>query len=349
MNKLLSIVIPTRNRKSMVSVCLESVEKYLEFSEVIIVSNGESIKNDIPVEYLKSDKFKKVRSDKRLTMSQNWHYGFQFVNTKWVMYLADDDFLVIEPSKLNNYLVSTETDALLFKHKSFNWNQPLSYKQDFVQNNKHNLESTDLNTLVDLKNKKHRFWYMENVNRIPSGSATSIIKCSFLRQLDKSGFLFSGISPDWNVAAHFLYSDVSYTKFSETLIFIGESEISSVSLARDPTNAKFKLELELLPEKYLHSRIKNFPIACPTTWISRIDSILHAREHVGFPTKISDDLLLISSLDTTPRYVKKMLMYMEPNVKTKIPIFIIFSFMYCFSLVKFIKRKMQVLLKNSKI
>ena len=31
----------------MISICLESVEKYLEFSEIIIVSNGESIENDI--------------------------------------------------------------------------------------------------------------------------------------------------------------------------------------------------------------------------------------------------------------------------------------------------------------
>jgi hypothetical protein len=48
--------------------------------------------------------------------------------------------------------------------------------------------------------------------------ATSIIKCSFLKQLDKSGFLFSGISPDWNVAAHFLYSDVNYTKFDKFML-----------------------------------------------------------------------------------------------------------------------------------
>ena len=337
MNKLLSIVIPTRNRKKMISICLESVEKYLEFSEIIIVSNGESIENDIPTKYLESDKFKKVRSENRLSMSQNWLYGFQFVKNKWVIYLADDDFLVIEPLKLYNSLISAETDALLYTHKHFNWDRFVSREQEVDKNKK--LKSGSQNTFVSLKNKKHRFWYMENINRIPSGSATSIIKKDFLKQLNETEHLFNGISPDWNTAAHFFYSNLTYTKINEDLVYIGMSSVSSISLARDPNNSKFKSELALSPEKNLHHRISNFSISCPTTWLSRIDSILNARDREKLPINLSDDILAISALNTTPRYVYKMLIYIKPNVKTKIPIIIIFCFMLSFSLIIFCRKK----------
>ena len=95
MNSLLSIVIPTRNRPNMLSYSLNSALAYQDFAQILVVSNGDALKSDIPNEFMNSKNIQIERSELRLSMSENWKFGFNFVNSDWVYFLGDDDIMTI--------------------------------------------------------------------------------------------------------------------------------------------------------------------------------------------------------------------------------------------------------------
>jgi glycosyltransferase involved in cell wall biosynthesis len=345
MKKLLTIIIPTRNRKNMLEFCLKSVEKYAKFAEIIIVSNGDSLENDVPLKYLNSKDLIIVRSKSRLPMALNWFYGFKFVKTKWVIYLGDDDLMIIEPKILQKTLAECLLDAILFKTQTFNWSDFQSIESLIQEKGIYTCitKSKELNRTLVPNRKK--LWIFENLRNIPSGSL-SIMSTKYLKVLEDKGFLFSGISPDWNTAAHFLYSQKSYLYVSEEIVYVGKSLISSVEIQRSPNSPLAKEELRLLEQAKLHSRIHNFSFNCPTTWLSRVDSILYAREHAELSTRINDDFLAISALLTTPRYVKKMYHYIKPSVRTKVPLKLLYLIMLWFSIFKYFQNGILLFIKK---
>lgn len=344
MKKLLTIVIPTRNRKNFLEFCLKSVEQYKEFSEIIIVSNGDYLENDIPYKYLNSKDFMIVRSKSRLPMSLNWLYGFKFVKTKWVIFLGDDDLMVIEPKTLQKTLNECQTDAILFKAKTFNWGDFQSLESIVQAKGMHLFETESIDSNITLLPKRKKLWIFDNLRNVPSGSL-SIMSVKYLKLLENKRFLFSGISPDWNTAAHFLYSQNSYLFVDRDIVYVGKSPISSVEIQRSPDSSLAREELRLFEQIKLHSRIKNFSFNCPTTWLSRVDSILYAREHAELSTQINDDLLAISALLTTPRYVNKMYHYIKPNVKTFVPLKFLYFIMLFISIFKYFENRLRLFTK----
>ena len=114
----------------MISRAIDSALKYSTFTEIIVASNGESLQDDIPEMYLENDKIKIVRSSKRLNMPDNWYFGFKHAHCKWIRFLADDDFMVINPNLLLEILNKSESSGIKFDSKSFSWPESATALED---------------------------------------------------------------------------------------------------------------------------------------------------------------------------------------------------------------------------
>ena len=344
LQKILSIVIPTRNRSDMVSISISSALKYSHFAEILVVSNGDTLKTDIPVEFLKNKSIKIVRSRVRLSMPKNWLYGFRHVKTKWVYFLGDDDFLVIAPNLLYKILLNSTSEGIVLKSKSFKWGHTSDIIKLSMTSQLDALENSQFNEsyLTFGAVKKKKLWILQHLNKLPSGTGRSIISTKFLANLDNFNLLFKGTSPDWNTAAHYLYSLRSWSNYDAILSYIGFSKISSTSLARTPWDSRSILENELSVDTPLHSRIKDLSRNCPTTWLSRVDSILQARQANNLRINISDDLIALSAFLTTPRFVIKMYRYIKPVLKTKCPLIILMFVGLFFSFISMIPKKLKL-------
>lgn len=125
MKPLLSIVIPTRNWPSELRVAIKSaieIQSKVE-TEIIVASNGDSLKGDL--QGIEPDlilKTRVVRSDERLSLTQNWKFGLGFSRGTWVHFLGFDDFLISDNGvNLRTLLTLTKTNGIKFKIAHFNW------------------------------------------------------------------------------------------------------------------------------------------------------------------------------------------------------------------------------------
>ncbi len=339
MNKLLSIIIPTRNRKEMLSYAIDSALKYSAFAEIIVVSNGESLNEDVPKHFFHNKSVKIKRSEKRLSMSKNWHYGFSFAKTKWVRFLGDDDLLIIEPDLLFYILNNCNFTGLKFNSLSFSW------EDGAIPANHETYNKNKLNTkyeILDSGKYQTLFWPNQMFRKLPSGGGGSIIQSNFLRQLESSGNLFSGISPDWNTSAHFLYSGLTFARFDINLDLLGKSLMSSVFVTQN-MNKETKLDPITFSLDGLHPRLIGFSARCPSLWLAQIDSNLWARDSAGLNSYISNLVLMFSALNTSPRAMNKMRNYLRTAHQHNFVLWFVFILMLPVGIFNYLKYQLKKL------
>ena len=323
----------------MISSAIDSALKYSDFTEIIIASNGNSLQDDIPEKYLKNNKIKIVRSNKRLNMPDNWYFGFKHAHSKWVRFLADDDFLVINPDLLLEILNESQSPGIKFESKSFSWTENARALKDLGNLEVHANQYEE--TQVSIKKLKNKFWIYQRLSQIPGGAAGSILRRDFLLKLQDSNYLFSGIAPDWNTSAHYLHSEENFTKVNLVLDYLGVSKYSSVYIAQ---NLDFVLNPDPLmySESRLHPRLKSFSSRCPMTWLSRVDSILWARQRIGLNTGISDWTLSISAMSTTPSMVTKMYNYLIESIEVTFLLKATYRIMYTLGIFRYLKYQLRI-------
>jgi glycosyltransferase involved in cell wall biosynthesis len=333
LNKLLSIIIPTRNRKEMVSHAINSALKYSDFAEIIVVSNGDSLNQDVPRQFLDSSFVKIKRSEKRLSMSKNWHFGFSYAEAKWVRFLGDDDLLTIEPDLLFDILTNCNSTGLKFNSQSFLWiDETITVNLETNEKNKLNTQGE----IVDSRKYKKLFWPNQMFRKIPSGGGGTIIQSQFLKELDSLGFLFSGISPDWNTSAHFLYSGLTFAQFDVNLDLLGKSQKSSVFVTQN-ISKKTQLDPITFSLDGLHPRLHGFSARCPSLWLAQIDSNLWARDCSGLNSYISNLVLISSAFNTTPRAMIKMYNYLKTAPLHNFEIWFVFILMLPVGIFNYLK------------
>jgi len=323
----------------MISSAIDSALKYSDFTEIIIASNGETLRDDIPEKYLKNKKIKIVRSSKRLNMPDNWYFGFEHAHSKWVRFLADDDFMVINPTLLLEILNKSQCSGIKFDSKTFSWTEGAK-ALEYLSNSEVHTNQYEV-TQVSIKTLKNKFWTYQRLSQIPGGAAGSIIRRDFLLELQDSKFLFSGIAPDWNTSAHYLHSEENFTKVNLVLDYLGVSKYSSVYMAQN-LDSVLNPDPLMYSESKLHPRLKNFSSKCPMTWLSRIDSMLWARQRIGLNTGISDRALSVSAMSTTPSMVKKMYKYLIECIDQTFLLKATYRVMYALGIFRYIKFQLRI-------
>ena len=96
MNNLLTIAIPTRNRDKYLIETVDSIIKQIEFKNIqIIICNNSDIKNSIIKDkYLEYKNIKYIENEELLSIDDNMIKVASFVNSKYFLWLGDDDFII---------------------------------------------------------------------------------------------------------------------------------------------------------------------------------------------------------------------------------------------------------------
>jgi glycosyltransferase involved in cell wall biosynthesis len=118
MKKLLTIAIPTRNRAKYLMETIESIIKQEGFDdiEIIICDNSDE---KVPYYSLKEkySKYKNIKyykNDRVLTIDENMIKVGSLVNTKYFLWLGDDDLIVDGGLKyILNLITNYEYDLIL--------------------------------------------------------------------------------------------------------------------------------------------------------------------------------------------------------------------------------------------
>ena len=317
----LSIVIPTRNRPANLKFALESV--YANLSEidfeVIISSNGFSLEGDlegIPSHLLGSVKV--VRSDLRLSMGENWRFGFSFATGRWIHILGDDDCVALRsPHKLKELLKRDDIDGLVFRTGKFNWK--IDSEGNYYQDSLQEPEESELISQGEETVPLPKNWESLQPRSYPNATGRSMVRRGYLKNLDQKGVLFAAISPDWFTGAYFAFSNSRYLICDILWANIGTNPESSIFQIYNP-HSKVSLEEAKVQSFTIHSHLKSKTNTFPTTWLVRLDSILRARELLGLGVSISDFKLVRDALETTPRYVHKVAIKLVSDSFTRTPI-----------------------------
>jgi hypothetical protein len=302
--KDLSIVIPTRNRPETLLFTLESIKSNLSKVdyELVIASNGESLETDllnVPPELLGSAKI--VRSEQRLSMGDNWRFGFTYTSGKWVHIMGDDDCIALNDSeKLSDILKRDDIDGLVFRSGNFCWAKD--------QNGKYSIESvwepevTSEILKIECKGSTLDRWEDLHPRDYPSSTGRTLMKREYLSRLEANGHLFNAVSPDWFTGAYFAFSNSTFLKCDLLWANIGQHPTSSVFQMQNP-RADFSKKEAKLQRYQVHKSLESQRGEFPTTWLVRMDSILRAREVLGLNITISEFQIIRGALETTPGYV----------------------------------------------
>jgi len=277
-------------------------------------------------------------------MTLNWAFGLKYAQADWTVFLGDDDLYLKGSGNLLKYaFLSTKCSALKFKSIPYLWSNYNSSKEMFDKIDAFESKVIPIHCLPTPKT----FWWKDQPRNFPTSNADSPIKTSLLKDLQKKGAIFNGISPDWQIGATILNRQICFQKYNCPVAASGISEFSSVSLlVKKPTeNSPIRVSNYFKSEEKLNKRIKIHrslwfcDINFPTIWLSRADSLTRSRELSGRTTWQMRFVGLWDSFDTTPRFTYKVLLYyMKRN---QILGFLFFPFAFTQSLIKFLKKGLK--------
>lgn len=119
----LSVVIPTRERAETLLYTLKTVVAQDYDNLQILVSDNcsQDATKDI-VSSFQDPRITYVNTGKRLGMSSNWEFAFQYVDGDYVTYLGDDDGLLRSCClDVSNIICDTNTEAFVWRKAEYSW------------------------------------------------------------------------------------------------------------------------------------------------------------------------------------------------------------------------------------
>lgn len=304
MKPLLSIVIPTRNRPLELQVAIKSaieVQSRVD-TEIVIASNGKSLDGDLEgLDPRLISKAKIVRSEERLSLTQNWKYGLHHSTGTWVHFLGDDDYLIPEIGvNLETLLAQTKTNGIKFKIAHFNWtsNKPGDFTVPLASST-HEIKSESVSPQLGEK------WWSISPHKFPTGTAHSLVRREWLMKHGED-LVFNSISPDWYTGSIFALSESQYTSVDAYWAAIGNHPNSSIALMKQPKRSLSKVENALAKQDGNLELRSLYQGVFPTTWLARTDALVQARATLFGASNLELKQIVKESYKTTPRYVLKV-------------------------------------------
>ena len=304
MKPLLSIVIPTRNRPLELQVAIKSaveVQSKVD-AEIVIASNGNSLDGDLEgLDPKLISKIKIVRSEERLSLTQNWKYGLRHSTGIWVHFLGDDDYLIPETGvNLETLLKQTKTNGIKFKIAHFNWTSNMPGDLTVP------LDSTTHEIKFEsVPPKLSERWWSISPHKFPTGTAHSLVRREWLMKHGED-LVFNSISPDWYTGSIFALSESQYTSVDAYWAAIGNHPNSSIALMKQPNRPLSKVENSLAKQDGNLELRSLYQGIFPTTWLAKTDALVQARATLFGASNLELKQIVKESYKTTPRYVFKV-------------------------------------------
>lgn len=309
MNKILTIAIPSRNRDKYLIETVDSIIKQEKFNEIeIIICNNSDIKTTIiKNKYINYDNIIYFENKELLNIDENMIKVANLVNTKYFLWLGDDDFLITGGLKkileiitnheydfvlLNAMMVTEKLDKNIGNTIKINENKIYSHPKDF---------------------------FLEHCFHMPFG--TLIIKKNMYDIVIENNQRFIGTSHAYSGLV-FDYLAKQYLKYKKVNIIVVKEELIQLrQIEKSWKNNATKIMFQEIPEWFLSldTYYKNEINTILSTYVNkqfkirnllshRIKSQLNIREfkkytiHASFLQKIK--YLLVSLIPTMTKKEK---------------------------------------------
>ena len=313
MNPKLSIVIPTRNKSQELVTAVESALMLADrvTTEIIVVSNGESLEADIAgLSSQIIDKVRIVRSPIRLSLTQNWKFGLDFASGEWVHFLGDDDFITLSPNfNLSELLDEVSTNGIKFKISHFDWSMGIPVQGTA----KRSLETFQWETF-DIEHPWGEKWWKIRPNFFPTGAAHSLVRNDWLRKFGEKNALNS-TSPDWYTGAMYALLETQFVIVDAYWAAIGKHPNSSVSQMKNPHSLLTGIEVAMSANDGNSDLRERYGGVFPTTWLAKADALLQARMVCLSASTSLEKELIRESYNTTPKFVFKVYRVQKKKAK----------------------------------
>ena len=209
-----TIVIPTRDRHDVLQWCLEScLDQDYENYEVLVCDNFSSPETRSVIDSVNSPKVKYIRTERRLSMMDNWEFALSHVTDGYVTVVGDDNGLL--PNCLSGIAKVIEEENLDVFHGAllqYHW-------PDHLDSNMRNLLSIPLDNNIRIINSKRAlrlaFAGLMGFSILPTIN-NCFVRNDILNKIREkgNGKVFNSIVPDVYSSAAIAYFTDKYA-FSE--------------------------------------------------------------------------------------------------------------------------------------
>ncbi len=152
-NKILTIVIPTKDRFSYIKKIITEISKLLNFIDVIIINDcSNKLESNKLENFLKDfEKIKYFRFKKNKGQSKACNYGLKKSKSKYIWFFDDDDFVYkITLKEITLYLSKNNPDGILlpmkqiYKKKMIKFLRPKfdEHKYEFLRNSQQKVSTS---------------------------------------------------------------------------------------------------------------------------------------------------------------------------------------------------------------
>ncbi len=224
-----SIIIPTRNRYETLLYAIRTVlnQDYESF-ELIISDNSDPInyhKLELINEYIVDQRIQYYRTPSVLSMSDNWEFAVSKSKGEFVIIFGDDDGLVV--GSLNciyNIIQKTKTDLVSWARVEYSWpdRKPQQYSNRMV------LPYMAKTGVVNGKKYiKKVISHKADYRYLPMFYNSAVSKYLIKLLKEKTGRVFSAVSPDIYTGYAFAYLMKKYISIKDPLSINGVSSKSN--------------------------------------------------------------------------------------------------------------------------
>lgn len=133
-NIFFNIVIPTKNRATTLPLTIKTLinQNYGDY-KIVIADNNSTDNTESVIKEMNNNKIIYTKSNKDISMSENWERGLDLVDNGYVTILGDDDgFVPNSLNKLNEFISKNPTDIISWLPNTYFW-------PDFPSDNKNKL------------------------------------------------------------------------------------------------------------------------------------------------------------------------------------------------------------------
>ena len=247
-----SVLMPTRNRASLLRSSLETAAQQRFEDYEIVVSDNNSIDDTKAVTegFMKSsDKVKYINPGRDLSMCDSWEYALQHAAGDYITYLSDDDGLILEALPYIKALLSKFPIEVLV------WPCAYYHHQDVPEPEKQATLNCDITSgnLFEVPSELiieglSSFDRMHVV--IPKGLNCIFARSVLDKPLKKTGRFFSPPFPDYSAAYHMLGTLDSY-HFIDVPLYISGTSVQSNTGMRYARKEKYEDYLSLFDRDLL--------------------------------------------------------------------------------------------------
>lgn len=209
--KKVSIIIPTRNRAHLLRSALKSaLEQDYENLEIVISDNNSTDDTREVVESFNSPKIIYFKTDRDLTMPDNWEFALEKASGEYVTFLTDDSYLF--PNCITEALKELER----FNLKVGVWKHCTYYSPDWLDSNRRRLlyipRTTSKSYPVDSREYLEKLF--DNLSQVPTVIPRALNSLCHRSVIDKiksvQGRFFLPSCPDYTSAAAVLLNTDKY-------------------------------------------------------------------------------------------------------------------------------------------